>query len=140
MPEFQSPGGFVFGVQGWDWGEQRPRSITFFLDGTARVCDQHGRPIKGTVVDGTKAVLFDKCSHAEVIAALDGERIDWRTLTCAGWPQLPYAELKKLADLPPTPIDELRKIKDTDLRRDALKMRREMDDVRAKELQAAERE
>lgn len=150
--EFQSPGGFVFGVQGWTWGEPRIKSITFFLDGTAKVCDQHGRPIKGTVVDskevkfaltapsnddlpGARAAL---ATHAQVIAALTAERVDWKTLTCAGWPQLPYAELMKLPTLPPTPLEELRKIANASLRKDALRARREVDEIRNKELQTAE--
>lgn len=130
--EFRSPGGFIFGVQGWQWGDQRPTTITFFLDGTARVCDQHGRPIKGVVHDG-KPCYFERCTHAEVIAALARERVDWRLLTCAGWPQLPYLSLKELAALPPTPIDELRKIKNATLRKDALRARREADEAVAKE-------
>lgn len=150
----QSPGGFVFGVQGWTWGEPRPRSITFFLDGTAKVSDQHGRPIAGTETDGKK-VLFAPAppgnddppgtrakyaNHAQVIAALADERVDWLKLACAGWPQLPYAELKKLPSLPPTPLVELRKIRDPELRRDALRARREADEVREKELEAAAEE
>lgn len=152
--EYTSPGGFVFGVAGWTWGEPRPKSITFFLDGTAKVCDQHGRPIRGTSVnnkevkfamtapanDDTPETRKGLATHAQVIAALAAERIDWRTLSCAGWPQLPYAELKKLPELPPTPIDELKKIRDPSLRKDALKARREVDDARAKELVAAEAE
>lgn len=153
--EFRSPGGFVFGVQGWNWGEQRVTSITFFLDGTAMVCDQHGRPIKGTVVDnkvlkfvttspeiqGGDTAARAKCArHAEVVAALAVERIDWQTLVCAGWPQLPYAQLKALKELPPTPLEELRKIKDSLLRKDALRIRREVDEAREKELQAVEDE
>ncbi len=149
-----SPGGFVFGVSGFSWGEPRPTSITFFLDNTAKVSDQHGRPIKGTIV-GTKAILFATnppgnddapdarkhlATHAQVIAALHEERIDWLKLTRAGWPQLPYTELKKLVDLPPTPIEELRKIKDQTLRRDALKARREVDEARQKEYAAIEAE
>ena len=134
--EFQSPGGFVFGVQGWSWGEQRPTCITFFLNGTVKVSDQHGRPIKGTVKDN-KPVYFEKCTHAQVIAALADERIDWTTLTCAGWPQLPYAQLKLLKELPPTPLDELRKIADAQLRKDALRIRREVDSAREKEMQVA---
>jgi hypothetical protein len=149
-----SPGGFEFGVQGWSWGDPRPKSITFFLDNTAKVCDQHGRPIRGTVV-GTKEVLFAAqppspddpvgsrkhlATHAQVIAALAAERIDWQALVCAGWPQLPYAQLVKLPDLPPTPLEELRKIADPALRKDALKARREVDEVRAKELAATELE
>lgn len=137
--EFRSPGGFVFGVQGWSWGEQRPSSITFFLDGTARVCDQHGRPIKGVVKDG-RPVYFEKCTHAQVIQHLGEERVDWTALACAGWPQLPYEELMKLKELPPTPVAELKKIKDTALRRDALQARREADEKLAKELQAVEQE
>lgn len=133
MGEFKSPGGFVFGVQGWTWGEQKPTSITFFLDGKAKVCDQHGRPIRGVVKDG-QPVYFEKCTHAQVIAALADERIDWTTLACAGWPQLPYEQLKALKELPPTPLEELRKITDVDLRKDALRIRREVDEARAKEL------
>ena len=152
--EFQSPGGFVFGVQGWTWGEPRPRSITFFLDNTARVSDQHGRPIRGTVLDN-KEVLFARsapsqddppglrsvlATHAQVIAALDAERVDWRTLTLAGWPQLPYAQLSKLDKLPPTPLEELRKIKDPALRKDAIRAAKERDEVMVKELQVAAEE
>lgn len=136
MGEFQSPGGFIFGVAGWSWGEQRPTSITFFLNGTAKVSDQHGRPIKGTVKDN-KPVYFERCSHAQVIAALLDERVDWLTLTCAGWPQLPYERLKALKELPPTPVDELRKIADPALRKDALRIRREVDAEREKEMMAA---
>lgn len=132
--EFQSPGGFVFGVQGWNWGEQRPTSITFFLNGTAKVSDQHGRPIKGTVQDG-KPVYFAVCNHAQVIKALAAERIDWQSLVCAGWPQLTYKELMALKELPPTPLEELRKITDADLRKDALRARREVDAIREKEFQ-----
>lgn len=133
--EFRSPGGFVFGVQGFVWGEQRPSAITFFLDGTAKVMDQHGRPIKGTVKDG-KPVYFDRCSHAQVIAALGEERIDWQKLVAAGWPQLPYEQLRKLKELPPTPLDELKKITDPVLRKDALRIKREVEAAREKELQA----
>lgn len=163
--QFQSPGGFIFGVQGWTWGEPRPTSITFFLDGTAKVSDQHGRPIKGTVVDG-KQVLFAQtapendpapgvrekyASHADVIEALAAERVDWLKLNCAGWPQLPYADLMKLPIkvLPPCAttlteresfLGELRKIKDPDLRKDAIRARREMDELKAKELAAVAEE
>lgn len=137
--EFRSPGGFIFGVQGWNWGEQRPTSITFFLDGTAKVSDQHGRPIPGVVQDG-KGVYFAKCTHLQIIGALALERIDWKTLVCAGWPQIPYAALKELKDLPPTPLEELRKIKDSVLRKDALRIRREVDEARAKELQITDDE
>lgn len=161
--EFQSPGGFVFGVQGWTWGQPQPRSITFFLDGTAKVSDQHGRPIKGTVVDN-KEVRFAQAApkaddppgaraklatHAQVIEALAKERVDWTTLACAGWPQLPYEELVRLPDgvFPPVMgtkqereayLDELRKIRDPELRRAAIRLRREMEDTRAKELAATQ--
>lgn len=56
-----------------------------------------------------------------------------RSITCAGWPQLPYEELKKLPELPPTPADELRKILDPALRRAALRARAEADGARARE-------
>jgi hypothetical protein len=128
MPEYEdlstltSPGGFIIGVQGWAWGEPRAKTITFFLDGTVGVYDQYGRPIRGTVVDN-KRVLFamnpprnddkpgarsDLATHAQVIAALAAERIDWKALTCAGWPQVPYDDLAvmiKSNTLPPTPLD-----------------------------------
>jgi len=145
----QSPGGFVFGVSGWSWGEPRPKSITFFLDGTAKVSDQHGRPIKGTVMNN-KEVLFAMtapaqdepiglrnhlATHAQVVAALTAENVEWRKLSCAGWPQLSYAELKKLPELPPTPIEELRKITDPQARKDASRARREVDEARSKELE-----
>lgn len=133
--EFKSPGGFTFGVVGWQWGDQKPSSITFFINGTCKVSDQHGRPIKGTVHDN-KPVYFDRSTHAQVIAALTEERVDWTKLPCAGWPQLPYAQLKALKDLPPTPLDELKKIQDPQLRKDALRIKREVDEARAKELQA----
>lgn len=152
--EMTSPGGFVFGVQGFTWGEPRPKSITFFLDGTAKVCDQHGRPIRGAVVNN-KEVRFAQtppteddtpdarkglATHAQVVAALAAERVDWQKLSCAGWPQLSYKELSAMPSLPPTPLEELRKIKDPQLRKDALKARREVDSVREKELEAAETE
>lgn len=150
--EFESPGGFVFGVQGWTWGEQRPSSITFFLNGTAKVSDQHGRPIKGTVRDG-KPCYFDKCNHAQVIAALAEERVDWRTLTCAGWPQISYEELKKLPTLPPWPFAAehmpssptgaactciVCSIRDPKLRQDALRAWKESSEVMEQEMRAAE--
>lgn len=153
----RSPGGFAFGVQGWAWADPRPMAITFFLDGTAKVSDQYGRRIRGTVVDG-KEVLFAEgppsaddppgarwvtagnkkelvrpATHAQVIAALAHERIDWQKLSWAGWPQLPYEDLKKLAELPPTPLEELRKIRDGDLRRAALRARREADEAANRE-------
>lgn len=130
---------FIFGLQGWSWGEQRPTGITFFLDGTCRVNDQHGRPIKGVVQDG-KAVYFGQCSHAQTIAALAAERVDWLALVRAGWPQLPYDKLKELKEVPPTPAEELRKIRDPQLRKDALRLRRETDEQAEKELRAAQEE
>lgn len=152
--ELVSPGGFTFGIQGWHWGEPRPKAITFFLDGTAKVSDQHGRPIKGAVInnkevrfamgppqdDDTPNARAKLATHMQVIEALEAERINWLTLSRAGWPQLPYEMLRGLPDLPPTPIEELRKIKDSKLRRDALRARREADEAREKELQAAAEE
>jgi len=149
----KSPGGFVFGVQGWNWGDPKPTSITFFLDGTARVSDQHGRPIKGAVIDdGTtmrKEVLFAQSgpndnddpavraklgNHQDVVRALTNERLVWYTIPFAGWPQLPYAILKEIATrLPLTPVEELRKIKNKAMRADALRMRREMEEASVRE-------
>lgn len=137
--EFESPGGFIFGIQGWTWGEQKPTSITFFLDGTAKVCDQHGRPIRGVVKDG-KPIHFAHCTHAQTVDALAGERIDWESLACSGWPQLPYARLKALRALPPTPMAELRKIKDAQLRKDAIKAKKEWEEMQEKELLASAEE
>lgn len=133
--EFRSPGGFVFGLQNWSWGEQRPTSLTFFLNGICKVSDQHGRPIKGVVKDG-RPIYFEKCTHAQVLAALAEEWCDWTTLSYAGWPQLPYDELKKLSTLPPTPANDLMKIPNPTLRRDALRMRREVEESKAQELAA----
>lgn len=164
-----SPGGFVFGVVGWTWGEARPRSVTWFLDGTAKVSDQHGRPIRGFIVTvgdpvfasckpaegGGKQVLlamtpptYDDppdarramATHLQVVKALEAERVDWQRLSWAGWPQLPYAMLRGVAKLPPTPVEELRKIKDPALRKDALRMRRELDEQTAQEARAIEEE
>ena len=173
-----SPGGFEFGVQGWTYGEARPVTITFFLDGSAMVSDQYGRPIKGALVNG-KEVFFavtppneevDSSSpyhqryhevieggkvknktplatHAEVIAALEAERVDWLKLTRAGTPQLPYEELVKLppSALPPVAtapedqdayLHQLMKIRDKELRRAALRMRREMYEGVAAEIES----
>ena len=159
----ESPGGFIFGPQGWQWGQQKPKGITFFLDGTAKVYDQWGRPIKGTIDSNNKKLFFAErapsgeetdlwkagvltdrvkthATHAQVVAALEAEKVDWQSLTCAGFPQLSYEELKKLKKLPTTPIKELKKIKDTNLRKAALKVRREADEVRAAELREEEDE
>ena len=88
-------------------------------------------PPKNDDPPGARAHL---ATHAQVIAALIEERVDWRTLSCAGWPQLPYADLKALPEVPPTPLEELRKIRDPALRKDALRARREADEIRTKEL------
>lgn len=157
---FASPSGFVFGVQGWSWGEQRPKGITFNLDGTCKVSDQWGRPIKGALIEEYKdnkptgnriEVLFAKVSHAKVIEALSHERISIEAMDCAGWPQLSYDELKKLPEkcIPPVPneetaqieyLNQLRKIKDGPLRKDALKFRREQYETLAKEMQLSQDE
>lgn len=199
-----SPGNFEFGVQGWSPGQPIPKSITFFLDGSAMICDQHGRPIKCSVI-GDKEVRFADsppegnhdglvpprpqfATHAQVIAALTSEGINWlsyqvrwtpksggsrvkhgltleaavktqstlvsdgnanvivaREIACAGWPQLPYSELKKLplSVLPPSSVDrsshesymeDLRKIPDPSLRVDAMRFRKEMYESCLKEM------
>lgn len=125
--EVKSPGGFVFGIQGWSYGEVRPKSVTFFTNGTTRVADQHGNAIAELV--GT---------HAEVIAKLDDAGVNWQKLDWVGWPQLPYAELKELIKFPETPLDELTRIKDKSLRADAMRMRRELDAAKAEELEEVE--
>lgn len=154
-----TPGGLEFGVQGWSWGDPKPKSITFFLDGTAMVSDQYGRPIRGAVVDGkevffatlppqkddpnsgfyvyresNRVVRAKLATHAETVAALKVEGIDWKVLTRAGFPQLSYEELMTLDPFPETPDEELRKIVDVDARKVARRARKERDAVLASEL------
>jgi hypothetical protein len=153
-----SPGGFEFGVQGWNWPEPQPRGITFYLDGTASVFDQFGRAIRGAMMPDGREVRFATCpppaqfnasenkvlealeggppitdprvlldrksfaTHAQVVKALAEERIDWWTLQVSGWPQLPYEDLKKAPRLMLSPLEELEKIRDPQLRRDALRV------------------
>lgn len=190
----KSPGGFEFGIQGFQHGPPVPKSITFFLDGSAMIHDQYGRPIRAAVGadsstlrfadvppdgnrEGTVTARPQFATHAQTIAALAAEQIDWlayevrwrdrsgqvrgrgrltlaeavklqaqlakdgyamvvmeRTISCAGWPQLPYEELKKLPEVPPTPASELCKIPDPALRRDALRLRHEADAARVAEV------
>lgn len=193
----ESPGGYVFGIQGWSWGSPIPKGITFFLDGSAMVTDQYGRPIRGVLLESGGAVLFamqppeasrggtvvprpQYGSHQKVIQAMDNEKVNWlayevrwasrtggvktqgnltieaavkrqgqlaqdagvgsvvvsRQIVCAGWPQLPYEELKEIpvGVLPYSPMDDLRSIPDVQLRKDALRMRREMEQIRLKEI------
>lgn len=152
-----SPGGFEFGVQGWTWGEPRPTGITFFLDDTAMVVDQHGRPIRGVMdIKTNKELLFamkppeasrqgditprpQYGTHAQVIKALEAERIDWRYLNWCGWPQIPIDQLKDMEPFP-TPKEELIKIKDKAKRREALKLRRIWDQALERDLAAEEAE
>lgn len=158
---FKSPGGFVFGVTGWNWGDQIPRSITFFLDNTCKISDQWGRPIKGGEKDG-KIILFAPApptqddlpgsrskyaTHKEVVDYLMSDlHLDWRKLVWAGFPQLPYEELKKTNGLL-WPFDDSHRtdgkcscahccIKETSVRKDALRLRREISDNRLKEERA----
>lgn len=159
-----SPGGFEFGIQGWSPGEPRPTTITFFLDGSAMVCDQHGYPIKGAVNNGVEVyfavnppainrdapipyepryITVDKKrvklgTHLQVIKALEEERIDWTKLTYAGTPQLPYEELKKVPNLRMAEEDELRRIPDVALRKDALRLMNEREEELAKRYEEGE--
>ena len=116
----------MFGIQGYEYGEIRPKSLTFFIDGTARVHDHRGNAIPDFAG-----------SHVETVAKLNDAGVDWQKLDWAGWPQLPYAELKELTRLPETPLDELSKIKDKALRIDAVRMRRELDSAAAEEADLA---
>jgi hypothetical protein len=196
-----SPGGFEFGVTGWRWPYPVPSSVTFYLDNTASVFDQFGRPIKGVVLPDGKAIRFattppkaDGCdsnlrkifaSHKDVVSVLMGEHIDLiqemnevgspcpsckgtgnhsnvhcqqchgtgrrTTVVCSGWPQLPYDQLKQLNKME-WPFDKEHKvgnqrcgcvscnIQDPALRKDALKMRREIEEKYAKEMAAASEE
>lgn len=193
-----SPGGFEFGIQGFVYGPPMPKSVTFFLDGSALVADQYGRSIKGAQLADGRVVMFADgppeankegdvvprpqfATHAQVVGALLEERIDWlsyevrwrgrdnrnnarsgltladatkhqtrllhegnsmvaigRTIVCAGWPQLPYEELKKLPEVPPTPLEELRKIRDPQMRKDAMRLKREIGAAREKEMASAQ--
>ena len=89
-----SPGGFEFGVQGFSYGQPIPKSITWFLDNTAIVADQYGRPVRRIVNnDGTSIDLADCppngnqngvvdarpqfATHKQVIEALNAEKINW---------------------------------------------------------------
>lgn len=63
-----------------------------------------------------------------------------RTVVCAGWPQLPYDQLKKMAEIPPTPVDDLKKILDPNLRKDALRFIREIREIKDREAQNTEEE
>jgi hypothetical protein len=162
-----SPGGFVFGVEGYFPPPPVPTTITFFLDGSAMVCDQMGHPVRGSLIDG-KTVLFamtapsaelqesflpmkrrtiivDRrevplATHVEVVAALTKEGVDWTKLTWAGMPQLPYEQLCELPGLQTASIEQLRKIPDAALRKDALRFRREQDEARRKEIEAVQSE
>lgn len=172
-----SPGGFeFFGLVGWAPPPQGVVGITFFIDGTAMVTDQHGRPIRGVVKPGStpiyfamqppkqdnqnpgyresineqgKKTLVKLATHLEVVRALEGEGIDWRGLTSAGWPQIPYADLKKLKALPPIPFQKDHdpnpqngapctcvacSIKDPVIRKDAIRIHAEINAARAKEV------
>jgi hypothetical protein len=160
------------------------------------ICDQHGRVVRRAVgPDGQTVYFADSppsaskegdvvprpqfATHAQVIAALAAERIDWlacrirwktgentyhvrggltaeaankmhlklvqdgasgvqvqREIVSSGWPQLAYEELKKLPELPPTPLAELAKIRNPELRKAAMRARREADEVQSKQLEA----
>lgn len=185
-----APGGFEIGIQGWAYGEPVPKSITFFLDNSAMVCDQYGRHIRRSVNEKGDFLFADRppdinrdgeiipraqfATHLQVVESLKAEGVDWlsyevryisidnrrrarpkltldeaiklqvqiiqqgnrevivcRTVEFAGWPQLPYEELKKLTQLPPTPEEELRRIRDPQLRRDALRIKHEFETARA---------
>jgi hypothetical protein len=87
-----SPGGFEFGVTGWRWAAPIPSSVTFYLDGTASVFDQYGRPIKGVVLPNGKECKFATtppkaddsdvvlrkqfATHAEVVEIMLSEKVD----------------------------------------------------------------
>lgn len=75
-------------------------------------------------------LIQDGCTHV----------IIERTIASAGWPQLPYDDLKRLPELPPTPLEELKKIRDVALRRDAMRIRREADEAMQAEMISAEEE
>lgn len=176
-----SPGGFEFGLQGWSWPEPVPCGITFFLNNTVMVTDQFGRAIRGAEVDGKRVffavsapraddpepgfvrapspsgsgvVRMRLATHAEAVAALEAERVDWVGLNRAGWPQLDYASLKKLPGLPAWPFDAEHNpatgltpgrtcncvvcaVRDPEVRKAALRARAEAEEAAAREMEAA---
>lgn len=161
-----SPSGHIFGVQGFTYGVAVPKCITFFLDNTAKVCDQHGRPMRGTMVDNKKVEFAqgppqadDKpgarshlATHKQVIAALLYEKVDWQTLEMAGWPQLTYDELKEMKKFPAWPFDSTHSvreqrqcyclfccIKDKGAREAALRYKLDQDRVIQQQIEAAEK-
>jgi hypothetical protein len=176
--EFESPKGFVFGIQGFKYSDPIVRTVTWFIDNTALVADQYGRCIKGILTKDAHEILFAPsapdatmpsgagidlpkspfhagrrppppekryATHLEVYDALIAEGVDIRKLSVCGWPQLPYDLLVELKDLlPPVPIEQLHTIKAPELRKDALRMRLEMDtrrdEQRAREEMEAQRE
>lgn len=90
----ESPSGKIFGIEGWTYGQPEPKSITFFLDNTAMVCDQYGRPIRRAVLNDGKEIQFADtppdasregeinprpqfATHAQTLAALKAEGYDW---------------------------------------------------------------
>jgi hypothetical protein len=145
------------------WGEARPVTITFFLDNTAMVADQYGRPIRGTIVnnkevffameapqsDDTPTTRAKLATHAQTIAALTAERVDWTKLTWAGWPQISYDELKALPTVPSWSFSSEHRaasnsvgpcgcvvcsIRDPKIRRDAMRFKQEMDNLLTKQM------
>lgn len=96
VTELVSPGGYVFscfGPQGVVYAAPIPTGITFFLDGSAVVCDQYGRLMKGVQTNDGRVVLFASsppeanregtivprpqfASHAEVVEALEAEGVN----------------------------------------------------------------
>lgn len=136
--KFNSPRDIPFGIEGWSYGEIKPTTITFFTDGSAIVADHRGNPIEklGTLSLPTLPPSSDEDSpskrakyprHSEIIAELTTMGINWQKLVYAGWPQLEYEALCEIEALPPTPREELAKIRNKALRADALKKRDEAD-------------
>ncbi len=145
--EVRSPGGHVFGLQGFQFADPIVCALTFYLDNTCEVHDQYGRPVRGVITKDNKTVLFapdppnaDRgndayrgphkyATHMETVIALEGENIDWRKLPFAGTPQLDLERLQSIKDRLPegVPIEQLHKIKSPELRAAALRVRLELD-------------
>ncbi len=138
--QIASASGIPFGIEGFDYGETRVRSVTFMLNGNTRVCDHRGNEVRE--MRGTHAEVIARLKEAGYEWYLDENRALWLkhgkdAICTAGFPQLPYDELKELPAIPVTPLDELMKIRDKLLRVDAMKARKEADASAAEQLEEA---
>ena len=125
----------MFGIQGFSYANPIPHGITFMLDDTTVVYDQYGRVCTGKAIPGDKD---RKCeyegTHKEVIERLRANGIDWQNLSWAGFPQLPYSDLKKLKHIPQElSEDDWKKVPHGTIRKDMKRAAAEWKEDRKKE-------